>query len=73
MCTKLRRHFACAISCLIQKKERRDQVSIRRVRKEARKRFGKRELDAVLHDLAYDPPHYEVTLVDHCMGKLYFY
>ena len=62
------------IKCLIQKNERGDQVSIRQLRRtETGKRFGKRELDAVLHDLDYDPPHYEVTLVDHCMGKLYFY
>ena len=31
------------------------------------------ENGAVLHDLAYDPPQYEVTLMELAAGKLYFY
>ena len=48
-------------------------MSIQQVRTEAKRRFGKRELDAVLHDIGYDPPQYQVSLMELAAGKLYFY
>ena len=59
---------------ILQKKERADQPSIKDLRKKTQraKRFGKKELNAILHDLAYDPPGYEISLVDTVNGKFYF-